>query len=459
MKIVVVGDVLLDIDIAGAAERLSPDAPVPVIDVETKVARAGGAGLVATLLARDGYQVELVTALADDAAGAQLRGALTGISIISGDTGAPTPVKTRLRAHGHPIARIDENCGAPPAPQVTDQMIQTLAHADAVVVADYGRGLTGDTRIRETLAYLADRVTIVWDPHPRGARPVPGVTVITPNLSEATSAIAAAGGEKVVADDVRSVTRGATTLREQYGSSALVVTWGSRGALLVAEHSAPLVVAAPTIVADDTCGAGDRFAASLAAQLARGSQLPDALREAVTASAEFLSAGGVASLAAPANKKWLGGQAATALEIARAARAAGGTVVATGGCFDLLHAGHARTLSAARALGDCLIVCVNSDTSVTSLKGPDRPIMAENDRVSLLLALECVDAVVVFDEDTPENVLSQLTPDIWVKGGDYLIDDLPEAKLVSSWGGQTVTVPFYPGRSTTKLAGALARVG
>jgi D-beta-D-heptose 7-phosphate kinase/D-beta-D-heptose 1-phosphate adenosyltransferase len=134
-------------------------------------------------------------------------------------------------------------------------------------------------------------------------------------------------------------------------------------------------------------------------------------------------------------------------------------VVATGGCFDLVHAGHAKTLSAARALGDCLVVCLNSDSSVRRLKGPQRPIMSQEDRLDLLLALECVDAVLIFDQDTPEQALRQLEPDLWVKGGDYSAEELPETELVRSWGGQTVIVPFVPGRSTSTLASALAKVG
>jgi len=142
-----------------------------------------------------------------------------------------------------------------------------------------------------------------------------------------------------------------------------------------------------------------------------------------------------------------------------AVRARGGTVVATGGCFDLLHVGHARTLAAARALGDCLVVCLNSDASVRRLKGAGRPIVTQDDRRDLLLALAAVDAVVIFDESTPEAVLRRLTPDVWVKGGDYVASDLPETAVVAEWGGRTVIVPYHPGRSTTALAGALARVG
>ncbi|MFD1214711.1 D-glycero-beta-D-manno-heptose 1-phosphate adenylyltransferase, partial [Arthrobacter sp. GCM10027362] len=148
-----------------------------------------------------------------------------------------------------------------------------------------------------------------------------------------------------------------------------------------------------------------------------------------------------------------------AFAAAQRTREAGGTVVATGGCFDLLHAGHARTLAAARSLGDCLIVCLNSDASVRRLKGEQRPIMSQQDRAELLGSLECVDGVLIFDEDTPEAALDRLRPDIWVKGGDYSVEQLPEAALVRSWGGQIMTVPYHPARSTTRLAEALARVG
>jgi rfaE bifunctional protein nucleotidyltransferase chain/domain len=143
-------------------------------------------------------------------------------------------------------------------------------------------------------------------------------------------------------------------------------------------------------------------------------------------------------------------------------RARGGSVVASGGCFDLLHAGHVATLEAARRLGDCLVVCLNSDASVRALKGPDRPVVSEADRARLLAALECVDAVVVFDEVTPHAVLSWLRPDVWVKGGDYSggaedAPDLPEAELVARWGGQTVVVPYLDGRSTTRMIAAARR--
>jgi rfaE bifunctional protein nucleotidyltransferase chain/domain len=193
--------------------------------------------------------------------------------------------------------------------------------------------------------------------------------------------------------------------------------------------------------------------------LAAGRTPSEAVLAAVTETGAFLAAGGVASLARPANTTALSDPDRDAVALAERVRSAGGTVVATGGCFDLLHAGHARTLSAARALGDCLIVCLNSDESVRGLKGSERPIIPQADRVDLLLALECVDAVLVFGESTPVDAIRRIRPDIWVKGGDYTAADLPEAAVIREWGGRAVTVPFHPGRSTSRLAAALASVG
>ncbi|GAB3618064.1 D-glycero-beta-D-manno-heptose 1-phosphate adenylyltransferase [Okibacterium endophyticum] len=458
MRITVVGDVLLDVDLVGTAERLSPDAPVPVVDVRSAERRAGGAGLVASMLARDGHDVTLVTALSDDASAGELRQALDGVTMVSCRSGAPTPVKTRLRAAGQSVARIDEGCDRPGVPEVSAEMLDAVDTADAVIVADYGRALTENAALRQALTGFGQRAPLVWDPHPNGAVPVHSTWAATPNTPEAEKAT------HLAIPDARAAAQAAAQLRARWGCSAVVVTLGSRGALLEkAERGQsggglPFVVPAPSIRVSDPCGAGDRLAASLVVGLAHGLPIEEALEDAVADAASFLAAGGVAALSAPDNTSRLAVDTSDALAVVHSTREAGGTVVATGGCFDLLHAGHARALSAARGLGDCLIVCLNSDDSVRRLKGASRPIMNEHDRVDLLLALECVDAVVVFDEDTPEAVIRRLEPDLWVKGGDYVADDLPEAAILAEWGGTAVTVPYYPGRSSTALAAALAKV-
>lgn len=458
MNIVVVGDVLLDVDLEGQATRLCPDAPVPVVDVSCARRRAGGAGLVARMLADDGYPVVLVTVLGTDEASTLVEEELAGITVVAGTSGAPTPVKTRVRAGGHPLVRFDEGCERPPVPKVTAAMLQAVNDASAVIVADYGRGLAANSALRAALSRLAGRVPIVWDPHPAGAAPVPGVDVVTPNLAEAR----AAAGSDAVADTPAELS---ARLLSRWQSKAVLVTQGEQGAILAQESvRKPLPIAVPRTTVSDPCGAGDRLAASLLVQLAAGRDLEGSAVLAVREAAAFLAGGGVAGLVRRPRPHPPVGRGADqavpdALALARRVRRAGGTVVATGGCFDLLHAGHARSLAAARRLGDCLIVCLNSDASVRRLKGADRPIITEQDRSELLLALGCVDAVLVFEEDTPEACLDVLRPDIWVKGGDYEIRELPETPLVESWGGRCLTVPHHPARSTTHLADALARVG
>lgn len=478
MRIVVVGDVMLDVDLAGEATRLSPDAPVPVVDIAAEKRRAGGAGLVARMLAEDGWPVTLVTVLGDDDAGRQLAEQLAGVRLVSGPSGAPSPVKTRVRAGAHPVVRFDQGCARPPVPGVTPAMLSAIEHAAVIVVADYGRGLAANPQLRALLARLAADVPVIWDPHPAGPEPVPGVAVVTPNLAEATKAAAAAGIDSwsVAAaplppgpdsgDAAAHAGHLAGLLRDHWASGAVLVTRGGEGAVLVYDDGhAPCQIPAPRQETNDPCGAGDRLAAGLAVHLLAGRDLTEAARLAVHEAADFLAAGGVSALPEPSKDSPVvtpildAPPPGDALLLARAVRDRGGTVVATGGCFDLLHAGHVRALAAARAMGDCLVVCLNSDASVRRLKGPDRPIIGEQDRAELLLALACVDAVLVFGEDTPEAVLDRLRPDLWVKGGDYQGARLPEADLVERWGGRCLTVPYHPARSTTGLATALAKVG
>uniref|UniRef100_UPI003EE5A3E4 bifunctional heptose 7-phosphate kinase/heptose 1-phosphate adenyltransferase n=1 Tax=Curtobacterium flaccumfaciens TaxID=2035 RepID=UPI003EE5A3E4 len=225
-RIVVVGDTLLDVDVSGTSERLSPDAPVPVVDVRTDDRRAGGAGLVATMLAKDGHDVTLVTVLSDDGRGDEIRSLLPHVHVVAGPSGAPTPVKTRVRVVDHALVRIDEGCATPPVPEVTPDMTAALAGADAIVVADYGRGVAAAPALRAALEAVAEHVPVVWDPHPKGAEPVPGTTVATPNASEARAATGLGG------DGVPFETDAASALRDRWGVGAVAVTLGDRGALV-----------------------------------------------------------------------------------------------------------------------------------------------------------------------------------------------------------------------------------
>jgi D-beta-D-heptose 7-phosphate kinase / D-beta-D-heptose 1-phosphate adenosyltransferase len=453
--LVVVGDTLLDRDVDGVVGRVCPDAPAPVLDELTATDRPGGAGLSALLAARQGHRVALVTAIADDAGGARLCELLAaaGVEVHAVDLPGATPEKIRLRAAGQVLLRLDRG-GPQHAPR--DPSAATLAvlrDAAVVLVSDYGRGLTRHPAVRAALG--AATAPVVWDPHPHGAAPVPGVRLATPNQAEAV-ALSGDGGN---GGRLSTATRSARRLRDLWRAAAVAVTMGGDGAVLCQAGPTPLVVPAPSGADGDTCGAGDRFAASAALALARGALVSEAVQEAVEEATAYVAAGGVtAALAGPVRGPAAGPGtprvgADEAGRIVAEVRARGGTVVATGGCFDLLHAGHVATLEAARRLGDCLVVCLNSDAGVRALKGPDRPLNPQSDRARLLTALGCVDAVVTFDEPTPAPLLTWLRPDIWVKGGDYADGGpgLPESELVQQYGGQTVIVPYLTGRSTTRL--------
>ncbi|HEX2893898.1 MAG TPA: PfkB family carbohydrate kinase [Marmoricola sp.] len=446
--LVVIGDTLLDIDLHGRAGRLTPDAPVPVLDDLVERPRPGGAGLAARMAAAHGIEVVLVTALGADEAGDRVRGLLGGVDVRTLPYEGPTPVKERVRAGGQSLLRLDRGVGDGALGEPGPALAEVLADAAVVLVSDYGRGISALPQLRRWLAELSARVPIVWDPHVRGSDPVPGVRLATPNESEAAE-FAARLGARRSGQPLARAGRHADALVEAWHAQSVAVTLGERGALLSYGAGAPAVLPAPAVTAVDTCGAGDRFAVSAALALASGAVTAEAVEVAVHDAARYVAAGGPASLVREARVP--AQRPDSAEELARQVRARGGTVVATGGCFDLLHAGHVASLRAARGLGDCLVVCLNSDASVRRLKGPGRPLVPAPDRARVLEALEFVDAVLVFDDDTPADALRRLQPQVWAKGGDYACQDLPESAVLEEWGGQAVVLPYLDGRSTTRL--------
>ncbi|MFF9769193.1 PfkB family carbohydrate kinase [Streptomyces sp. NPDC053086] len=451
--LVVVGDALLDHDLCGRAERLAPDAPVPVVHGTRRSSRPGGAALAACLAAADGRPVTLVTALGADAASDTLRELLADrVGLVEVPLEGTLSSKTRVMAGDRPLLRLDDGEGR--AREATPEAVAAIASASGVLVADYGRG-TADV-LRDALARTA--APVVWDPHVRGRPPVPGVRLATPSAQEAR-AFARQLDDEDSGDPagLRTAARDARVLVRAWQARAVAVTLGDRGALL-SHGDTPLLVPTPAAATGDPCGAGDRFAAAAAGLLADGTLTEAAVQGAVHAATRYVAEGGARAVAVPDDPETVtepatdGDTTADAVRTAARVRAAGGTVVAAGGCFDLLHAGHVALLQAARRAGDCLVVCVNSDDSVRRRKGDGRPLVPAADRVRVLRALECVDAVAVFDEDTPERILGELRPHIWAKGGDYARTRLPEQPLVESWGGQVLLLPYLDGRSTTGLA-------
>ncbi|SPF06538.1 PfkB family carbohydrate kinase [Streptomyces sp. MA5143a] len=518
--LVVVGDTLLDEDVEGTTTRLAPDAPAPVVDVTGSRRRPGGAGLAAalaaTLTAGDGREVVLVTALGADEASDAVRRELRGrVRLVELPLEGTLPVKTRVLSGGRPLLRMDTGGGTPGAPRAAVR--EALDRAGAILVADYGRH-TADA-VRDHLAAVAPHTPLVWDPHPRGGAPVPGARLVTPNGAEVRGLCPGKGGGREAepgggrhgagvvpggrgagvtpgegdagvaygegdagavdvvdgrrceartpgppgADDttLRAYAERGAELAARWRAAGVAVTLGERGALLTGSGGGtPMLVPAPYRAVGDPCGAGDCFAAATTVALADGALPEEAVQRAVAEAAAFVAAGGAGNPGLwhrDRPTRPVDEATTDAFTLAERVRARGGTVVATGGCFDLLHAGHVGLLESARRIGDCLIVCLNSDTSLARRKGPGRPLTPQADRARVLTALGSVDAVVVFEEDTPEAVLRRLRPDVWVKGGDYAVQDLPEAHVLRGWGGQAVVLPYLDGRSTTLLAHRAAR--
>jgi rfaE bifunctional protein nucleotidyltransferase chain/domain len=462
----VVGDALLDVDWNGTVDRVCRDAPVPVLDAPTELARPGGAALAAALAAASGAQVTLVTALSDDADEHRLVQLLERAAVRIVDLGldAPTPVKLRLRAGDQSIARVDRGCSPIVPPGGWSRAAQAaIAEADALLVSDYGRGVAALPEVAAAVCSFPGPT--VWDPHHDGPVPPHATMLATPNHVEAHHLAGHSGPPPDRLPDVVDLARDVTA---RLGCRT-AVTAGALGAVVTDGRSVPIVV--PTTPArGDPCGAGDRFAASTVLGLARGAPVVAAVEEAVADARTFVASGyeagtGAAGPAAtPTGRDAVarlhpGHQmtaATDAAATAAAVRRAGGLVVAAGGCFDVLHTGHVRLLEKARQLGDHLVVCLNADDSVRRLKGPGRPLNVAEDRATVLGSLACVDAVVVFDEDTPCRVLRALRPHLFVKGADYRGADLEEREVLAQWGGQVVLLPLVGGHSTTQVISAAA---
>ncbi|KUI31199.1 D-beta-D-heptose 1-phosphate adenosyltransferase [Mycobacterium sp. IS-1496] len=455
--LVIIGDSMLDVDIEGSATRLSPEAPVPVVDAERVWHRPGGAGLAAVLAARVDRDIVLVTALADDADGHALMALLeeAGVRVVALPLTGTTVCKTRIRAEGQSMLRLDHGDGTAAGGELPDEVAAVVQQARAVCVADYGRGVCAHPGVRQLLTEVVERVPVVWDPHPRGAAPIAGCWLVTPNQSEAER----------FSERGDSDAHSAERLRQRWRAHAVCVTLGAGGAVLASEAGSvhiPVPVAAGVSTGRrDPCRAGDRFAVAATQAFGVGDDAAAAVAAAVESASRFVATGGAVgvsrAVAVGGHRRGAGQSSALTgdvTEVRDRLRRRGGTLVATGGCFDLLHTGHVRLLHQAGQLGDALVVLLNSDESVRALKGPSRPVMAAEDRARVLAALACVDAVVIFGESSPEEALERLRPDIWVKGGDYTENDLPEAGVVRRHGGEVVLLPTVAGYSSSNLIAA-----
>ena len=460
LNIWVIGDLMLDEYVTGTVERISPEAPVPVVRAQTTEHRLGGAANVARQIAMLGARVSLAGICGEDAPGEELLRlcAASGIDTraVLKLAGRHTTRKLRVVSHSHQLLRLDWEDIQPCAANVTLQLLEKLDSGEppaAIILSDYAKGvLTPET----LAAMLRSRATIprVVDPKHRDFARYRGATTVTPNLHE----LEVACGRTLPVEDTAAIAAAARSVMANAGLESMVVTLGSRG-MLVVPHDAP-EVAVPAMRHEvyDVTGAGDTAIAVLTLALAAQAPLIEAAQLANAAAGVSVCQVGAVAVSAASIRDALAahpdGKLLSRQELAaRAAtwRSEGKRIVFSNGCFDLLHAGHLSLLSHASKLGDVLVLAINSDASVRRLKGPERPLVPQAERAALLAALTFVDAVTIFEEDTPLAVLQTIKPHVLVKGGDYQPSEVIGRELVEAAGGRVVIVPLTPEKSTSSL--------
>lgn len=465
LHVLVVGDVMIDRYIVGDVERISPEAPVPVLREATSYARPGGGANVALNLAGLGLQVTLAGFVGDDSAGAELCHLLEGAGVTSYalvKATLPTITKTRIVSRTQQLLRIDvesrERHSSGDEAALRQAAVDAVRHADAVILSDYAKGaLTPDVCTAVIAAARKKGVPVLVDPKTRDFAKYAGATTICPNLHELS---AATGVDVHAADELLQAGR---DLLAGLEINFLTVTMSERG-IHVLRRDAQSEYHSPARAREvfDVSGAGDTVIATLAASLAGGLGTDAAVELANVAAGivvaklgtvpvaahEIVSELTVSSGVTSADKVL---DQARAVERVREWRASGETIVFTNGCFDLLHIGHITLLEDCRRFGSKLVVAMNTDRSVSRLKGPTRPIVGENERTRVMAALGSVDLVVLFDEETPLRLIQAVMPDVLVKGGDYTVDTVVGHEDVIAAGGRVEIVPTVPGFSTSNI--------
>lgn len=473
-RILVVGDIMLDRYLWGDVRRISPEAPVPVVRVKQQSEVPGGAGNVASNLAGLECPVSILGICGNDEAGKRLKKILEekGIEPLLQESPArPTITKTRVMARGQQLLRLDEeeprNLSMETAEKLIAQFEAAAPACDVVILSDYGKGIFQTPELcQHCIRFCRTRgIPVLIDPKGADWTRYHGATCITPNTAELELS---AGGS--VEENEPELIQMATTIRKEYGLEWLLVTRGASGMILCGDAASPFIIPAQAREVFDVSGAGDTVIATLAAGLAM--------------KISFAEAAQLANLAAGIVVGKLGTQPITHTELKTAValndiqrrsavraktatvesakilikswQSSGQKVVFTNGCYDLIHPGHIHLLHQSRDLGDRLIIGLNTDASVRRLKGTSRPIISEQDRAAIVGALGCVDMVVLFDEDTPLQLIEALKPDILVKGEDYRLDQVVGKDVVESYGGRVCRVPLLEGYSTTRIANRIA---
>ncbi len=462
-----VGDLMLDEFVYGEVSRISPEAPAPVIAAQRSESSIGGAGNVARNIASLGARCIFVGLVGEDDAGMKLKAALAGEpnieSVLVSDAGRPTTRKVRFVSEHFSthMLRADWELAAPASGETEQKLIDAitsrLAGADIVLLSDYAKGVLTARVIRNAIdaaRNLGKRVIV--DPKSPNFAIYRGATLLTPNRKE----FAEATRSRVDTD--QDIADAAQDVMQLAGCEAILVTQGERGMTLVPREGAAIHVPAHPVKVRDVSGAGDTVAAALATSLAAGADWETALRMANAAAAVAVGKQGTASVSVAELRRKILPHAylaaeekivdSDALEPYLAEwRRQGLRIGFTNGCFDILHPGHVKVLTAARAACDRLVVGLNTDASVRRLKGESRPVQTERARAEVLAALEAVDLVVLFEEDTPIKLITQIKPSVLVKGGDYTREEVIGHDVVEAHGGAVMLVDVLPGFSTTSL--------
>jgi D-beta-D-heptose 7-phosphate kinase/D-beta-D-heptose 1-phosphate adenosyltransferase len=463
-----VGDLMLDEFVYGEISRISPEAPAPVIAVQRSETNVGGAGNVARNIAALGARCVFVGLAGEDEAGGRLRATLSRETLIEplliSDPARPTTRKVRFVSEHFSthMLRADWETPAPASGAVEqaliDAILPQLPRVDIVLLSDYAKGVLTARVIRTVIDAargLGKRVIV--DPKSANFGIYRGATLLTPNRKEFADAT------RSRADDQVGIAKAAREVMRLADCEALLVTQSEHGMTLVPGEGEVIHVPAHTVKVRDVTGAGDTVVATLAVLLAAGADWETALRTASAAAAVAVGKSGTAIVTHAELRRNILPPASLAAEekIARSAadldarlaawREQGLRIGFTNGCFDILHPGHVKVLTGARATCDRLIVGLNSDASVARLKGDGRPIQNEQARAEVLAALEAVDLVVIFEEDTPLNLIERTEPNVLVKGGDYSLEQVVGQELVTARGGEVVLIDILRGFSTTSL--------
>ncbi len=454
--VLVVGDVMLDRYWHGGTSRISPEAPVPVVRVDQIEDRPGGAANVALNIAALGARALLVGVTGEDEAADSLSDSLRGAGVethFQQLDDQPTIVKLRVMSRHQQLLRMDfEEPFNTDTAALAREVDALLDGVKVLVLSDYGKGALQN---HQALIQAArnKNIPVLADPKGKDFSIYRGASLITPNLHEFETIV---GG---CVDEAELVSKGAKLMAE-LELGALLVTRGEHGMTLLRPGHAPLHLPARAREVFDVTGAGDTVISTLAASIAAGEELPNAVALANLAAGIVVGKLGTAAISAPELRRAVqreegserGVLSLDQLLIAiEDARAHGEKIVFTNGCFDILHAGHVTYLEQARAQGDRLIVAINDDASVSRLKGPGRPINAVDRRMAVLAGLGAVDWVVSFSEDTPERLLKQVQPDVLVKGGDYGIEQVVGADIVQAYGGEVRVLGLVENSSTTAI--------